>query len=246
MPIPTLAYGDSITADTTEGYAYDWCGARTSPELDCIPRGVNGERTAPGVARYLADLEADLVDAEYVVFAWGANDIRSPSAWDPAGAMLDPLESAVVATLDAGMTPVLWVPTPQYLTIGAPEDPYELANDRIEFELRPALEEMSNDYGIPIADQFGAIEAFGAEADMLYRDHVHFNGAGSEVLAATVLPESSLALGIAIGFTLLAYVFNAIARGTRKGAAYSRGPERTLATWELEQFAERLGAERSP
>ena len=70
MPeIRIIAYGDSLTSDGSETFVQKWCGVRTTPDLDCEPRAVAGEKTAPGVERLLADLSADPAsfDADFEV-----------------------------------------------------------------------------------------------------------------------------------------------------------------------------------
>ena len=193
------AYGDSITFDTSPDASVKWCGQRTRPELDCEPFGIPGEITTEGVARYIQDLDEGLVDAQVVILAWGVNDLRGP-VWNAEADTIGPLETAAIATVAAGKTPVFWIPTPQF---GPDMQPNTLANGRVLNTIAPALHDLAQELNAPIVDAYSAMLDGRAQPNPeLYADHVHPNAAGFDALAmeaALSVSEPSLIMMTAVG-----------------------------------------------
>jgi lysophospholipase L1-like esterase len=166
-----------------------WCGDRIDLPNTCVPRGVSGETTSVGVDRLMADLQLGLIPTttDYVVLAWGANDLRRDS-WNPATQILDPLRIAATALIEAGHVPLFWIPNPQF-ELGTP--PFvisQIVDDRISQVVAPGILALASEMdSAPVADHFEAYWSLG-ETDMalLYADHVHQNAEGYAFMASTV------------------------------------------------------------
>ena len=107
------AYGDSITASLP--WRSDWPHL-IPPPLEAVDRGLDSEKTADGVARLLADLDAGQVPSSrflYVSLFWGTNDLMAASWPSSAPAhcpadqcILQPLRTAAsVAAISRGWCP---------------------------------------------------------------------------------------------------------------------------------------------
>jgi lysophospholipase L1-like esterase len=231
-----IAYGDSLTSDPAES-SFEWCEERIDLPNICEPRGVGGESTADGVGRLLADLQLGLIPAttDYVVLAWGANDLRQGN-WDPVSRIFDPLKSAVTALVEAGHIPLFWTPNPQF-ELGTP--PFvisQFVDDRISQVVAPGILKLASEMNsAPVADHFGAFWSLDeTEMALLYSDHVHQNTDGNAYMANTVesaanehyllVPEPrGLALSIVSLVTVAVVVFH---RGARTGTGMDEEPLR--------------------
>ncbi len=183
-----IAYGDSLTSDPTSG-SFKWCGDRIDSPNTCEPRGIGGETLVVGVTRLLADLQLGLVPAttDYVVLAWGANDLRR-GEWDAKSQIFDPLRVAASALIQAGHVPIFWTPNPQF-ELGTP--PFvidQLVDDRISQVVAPGIFDLASEFdSAPVADHYEAYWALGETAmALLYADHVHQNAEGYTFMASTV------------------------------------------------------------
>lgn len=177
---PIAGYGDSITNQPTE-----WCGLidalPAGTAWTCETRGISGERAAAGVERLIADLDAGLVEAHYVVLAWGANDIRD----DAFGNIIPHILTGIWAVQDAGKVPVLWKVTPRWLPIGGePEEPDLLRNSVIQ-KVNAVLELVAEFLELPIVDGYTVLDG----RPDLFADDVHptrGDQGGQAALAASV------------------------------------------------------------
>lgn len=173
-------YGDSLTDQPSE-----WCGQidvlPSGGSWTCETRGIGGERAASGVERLIADLDADLVGARYVVLAWGANDVRQDALQD----ILPHILTAIAAVRAAGKVPVLWKVTPRWLPVGGrPEEPDQSRNQVIA-GVNQGLEAVARFYQLPIVDGYQVLDG----RPELFADHVHptrGENSGQAVLAAAV------------------------------------------------------------
>jgi len=201
--LKVYGYGDSITRDDFPPYWRNWCGVATSPELDCIPRGVSGERTIQGVDRFLVDLAAgSLDDAEGVVFAWGANDFGRAD-WELEAATIGPLRLGIDAAQEAGLEVGLIVPPPQFLPGISPPVLNAANNLKIE-AVRDGLDALALETGATVADSYGAFLETGEALPEFYWDHVHPNFDGSAITAELVVSEPATTLALMIGLVALA------------------------------------------
>ena len=189
-----IAYGDSLTSGPNK-----WCRA----EINCEPRGVPGERVGDGVDRYLTDLSSGLVGEHFVALCWGANDLR-PGGWS-ISRILDPLQVAIDATLEAGKLPVLWVPHPQYDPPMTTDYLSLVVMPRLD-EIAPQIRQLGQDLTLPVIDTY---DALWTQPDMesLYADHVHLTAEGYDLIAEVAVPEfdwhNALAIGVVILVVLL-------------------------------------------
>ena len=197
-----IAYGDSLVADESLTFDQKWCGVRTAPELDCEPRGISGEKTVPGVARLLADLEDPDVhfDADFVVLGWGANDLRKGD-WDGEALILSPISQAADALEARGLSTVFWVPNPQFRTAGTQDEIHARVLERIEDVVRPGIQDVAAAYGAPVIDLWELFPVETADFPVIYEDHVHPADAGNDLIAdlvAVTLPEPGAALSLVL------------------------------------------------
>lgn len=183
-----IAYGDSLTLDPT-GNSFKWCGDRIDLPNTCEPHGVGGETTVVGVNRLLADLQLGLIPetTDYVVLAWGANDLRG-DVWDAEARFFSPLRRAAVALIQADHIPVFWIPNPQFERGTPPFVVSQIVDDRISQVVAPGILDLASEFdSAPVADHFEAYWSLGeTEMALLYADHVHQNAEGYAFMASTV------------------------------------------------------------
>ncbi len=141
-----IAYGDSLTSDPTRS-SFKWCGKRIELPNTCESRRVGGESTAVGVDRLLADLQLGLIPTatDYVVLAWGANDLRR-GEWDPVSQIFDPLSIAASALIQAGHVPVFWTPNPQFELETPPFVICARVDDRISQIVAPGILDLATEF----------------------------------------------------------------------------------------------------
>jgi lysophospholipase L1-like esterase len=184
-----VAYGDSLTSDPNLR-GRKWCGPKLQAPRTCIPRGVGGERTAEGVARLLSDLSADdIPPVDYVILAWGANDIGR-GGYNPQSDVVQPLRGAAQSLLADGFTPVLWTPLPWMID----EDPLRCCQEPQTGRaaaLRPLLDALGRELGIPVIDGYSVFAQL-PEVATYYADPVHLSTtpvghSGQDVLAAVTV-----------------------------------------------------------
>ena len=183
-----VGYGDSLTKDD-EFTGRKWCGPRIEAPRSCEPRGVSGETAAAGVERLLADLDAGLIseNTDYVMLAWGANDLRR-GGWDPEEQIFEPLELAATRLVEAGFVPVFWTPNPQF-ELGTPPFMIEpIVDERLNFHVVPGVLALASEFDdMPVADLNNELWELDEDRMVeLYHDHVHFNYDGYEFAAGIV------------------------------------------------------------
>lgn len=164
------AFGDSITRGVGNGGYPPFLQARLTSKFGpstVINRGVGGETTSSGVNRINNVLNAD--NPEFILIMEGTNDIGFGRSEDSAafnlGVMMD-------RAIGFGARPIISTVTPR---LDGSNDPVRRLNDLIRG--------LAGQKGVPLTDNFSAINAVPDADDNLYTDHIHFNDTGNDIMA---------------------------------------------------------------
>lgn len=165
------AFGDSITEGYPQGSYVPSLQAKLIAEFgsaNVVNRGVGGENSSSGLARFPSVLSAD--NPEFILIMEGTNDItgkRSPeSIVFNLGAMVD-------LAISQGVRPILGTITPR--------------RDRVRTGLttNELIRGLAGQKGVSLSDNYAAIAAVPDFDTTILIDHVHINSTGNEILAQT-------------------------------------------------------------
>ncbi|MFT5697433.1 MAG: acyl-CoA thioesterase-1 [Desulforhopalus sp.] len=171
--VEIIAFGDSITAGTgsnSGGYPLQLQKMIQSTGKPCTiyNLGIPGERTHQGVKRI--DSVLDSIHADMILIMEGTNDIRSGFPWQTTKLNLQLMIDKAKAK---GVTPILATLTPS-----------DQVNSEqlIPYKWNPMIKELAKQNGIPLVDQYSAIES---SWQSLNGDGIHPNDRGYLFLAKT-------------------------------------------------------------
>lgn len=210
------AFGDSLT----EGFPFEndpWV-ERLAPPWEPLNLGLSGERSADGLVRLQAWLDANPGVAEIIVIMEGTNDTDEPPTWNEAQTAAN-LQAMVAAVEAYGAIPILMAPPPVISDAGATAKLESLAS---------TLETWATTgQSVPFIHLFDEFDNHPSTSSLYSPDGIHFSNAGNQFVADTVraaLPAQAPALDSGgIAFTAVAIgVIGALRTRRRPGGVAAR------------------------
>lgn len=157
-------------------------------------RGIGGQNSSQGRARFVKDVMA--VKPDYVFIYFGLNDTLNEPAFVPIGEFIDNMAWMVERSRQAGVKPVLATIHP---VTEAPllrrhkRESYgsEGPNGKIR-RYNTAIRKLAKDKGVALADFATVVEQAGSgDAALVAMDGVHLTSAGNRALAQCFLDATS-------------------------------------------------------